>query len=139
MNKKITVPVAGLALLAALAGCHSGNSAAVSSESAKAHALVTSSAGQQAEAAGKDLAQTCLPAKDLNRSYLVGLAVNLSEAKALAAKCDIPKGNIEPFAKAVLSSVSTAYLSGKFSTDAQRDSWADKQFPQIVVTYQGKK
>lgn len=132
MNKKITVPLAGLALIAALAGCKS--SAGVS-----AHALSTSSQGQEVQQVGKDLAGTCLPAKDLNRKYLVGLAVDLNQAKALAAKCKIPKAQVLPFAKEVGSSVATLYLTGKFSTAAERTTWAEKTFPVIVKRYQGKK
>jgi len=137
MNKKITVPLAGIAMIAALAGCKSGNSAA--SESAKAHALATSSAGQEAQQEGKILAGTCLSASDLNRKYLVGLAVDLSSAKALAAKCKIPADQVLPFAKEVGGSVATAYLSGKFSTHAEQVTWAEKDLPKIVDKYQGKK
>jgi len=139
MNKKITIPLSGLAIAAALAGCNSksGSVSAVQA-SQRAHALATSSNGQAAEQAGRDLAGTCLPAKDLNRAYMVQLALNLKTAEALAKKCEVPKKQVPAFAKAVISSASQAYLSGKFSTSAQRAAWAQKDLPVIVERYQGK-
>lgn len=141
MNKKITIPLAGLAIAVALAGCNSksGSVSAVQA-SQRAHALATSSNGQEAQQVGRDLAGTCLPAKDLNRAYFINLALHKDAAVALAGKCEIPRENIKPFAQAVFSSVSQAYLSGNhFDTPAKRDAWAQKDFPVIVKKYQGKK
>ena len=138
MNSKITVSLAGLALLAALAGCNKTGSASAAQASQRAHALATSSQAQEAQAEGQALAGTCLPAKDLNRAYFVQLALNLKTAEALAAKCEVPKEKIPAFAKDVISSASTAYLSGKFSTSAQRQQWAQKELPLIVKKHQGK-
>lgn len=140
MNKVFSLSLAGAAVIAvALTGCKGSSGVSASEASQRAHALKTSSQGQEAQQVGKDLAGTCLPAKDLNRKYLVGLAVDLSEAKALAVKCEIPKAEVLPFAKEVGSSVATLYLTGKFSTTAERTTWAEKTFPVIVKKYQGKK
>lgn len=138
MNKKITIPLAGLALTAALAGCKSSPGVSASEASQRAHALSTSSQAAEAEAAGKDLAGTCLPAKDLNRAYFVQLALNLKTAKALGAKCEVPEKQLPAFSKAIISSASEAYLSGRFKTHAQRVTWAQKDLPVIVKKYQGK-
>jgi hypothetical protein len=134
MNSKITIPLAGMALIAALAGCKSSPASSAPPPSLWAKAV--SSAGQQA---GKDLAGTCIPVKDLNRAYFINLALHKQAAEALAAKCEIPLKNIGPFAAAVFSSASQAYLSGNhFDTPAKRDAWAQQDLLPIVKKYQGK-
>ena len=139
MNKIIASALAGTAVAGVLlTGCKS-NGVSATQASERAHALATSTAASQAAVAGKDLAGTCIAAKDLNRAYFVSLALNLKTAKALAAKCEIPKENIPDFAKAVISSASQAYLTGNFKNNDQRAAWAEKDLPVIVKKYQGKK
>lgn len=139
MNKAFSLSLAGAALIAvALTGCKGSSGVSASTASQRARALSTSSQAAEAEAAGKDLAGTCLPAKDLNRAYFVQLALNLKTAKALGAKCEVPEKQLPAFSKAVISSASQAYLSGNFKTQAQRVAWAEKDLPVIVEKYQGK-
>lgn len=139
MNKAIAIPLAGAVLITvALTGCKGSSGVSASQASQRAHALSTSSQAAEAQAEGKALAGTCLPAKDLNRAYFVQLAVNLKTAEALAAKCEVPRKQIPAFARAVISSASEAYLSGQFKTTAQRENWAQAVLPGIVGKYQGK-
>lgn len=140
MNKKITVPLAGLAIAAALAGCNSKTgSPSAAQASQRAHALATSSQGQAAEAAGKDALSTCISSKDLTQQYLISLALNKKAAEALARKCQIPESNLKPFVQAVLISASNAEMKGTFKTPAGRADWEDKVFPVILADYQAKK
>lgn len=135
MNKKISLAFAGVSVAAvALCGCKGTTSATAASESAKAHAIATSSQAQEAEQAGMSVAATCIPAKDMNKAYFINLAFHRDQAKALEAKCKIPKGNLKAFATAVVESLVTADPR----TSETKSKWAKQTLPKIVEQYQSK-
>jgi predicted small lipoprotein YifL len=134
MNKRISLIFAGLAVTAALAGCGSKTPAVTASESAKAHALATSSQAQAAESAAANVAATCIPSKDMNKAYFINLAFHKDQLKALEAKCKIPKGNIKPFLIAAAQSLASADPK----TSAAKKTWETVTLPKIVEQYQKK-